>query len=364
MEIKRFIDVAIALPKEDSILITGDHGIGKSEAVYQIGAKLGLPVMERRLSQQSEGDLIGLPWKNEKNGSTGFYPPDWFMECTKKGHLLFLDEINRATPEVMQAAFELVLDRRLNGFNLHKDCRVFAAINTGTSYQVNQMDPALLDRFFIVELRPTSDEWLEWAANDGKVTDLVRDFIRQNPKHLEHTATIEPGKIYPSRRSWTKFSRAMDKLNLEKCLENGLLYPVCLGYTGVEAAIQFTDFVKNAHKILKAEDVLDKWSETEKYFAKNKVSNERIAALIERITTNAGEANWTSDQAENVNKFLRIIPPEFAIKLFSGITTAKAPFNEHNIGVCHKLWKEYVVGIILASEALNKKDEKSEEQSQ
>ena len=43
------------------ILIRGRHGIGKSEVVYQIGADLGLEVIERRASQMQEGDLLGMP---------------------------------------------------------------------------------------------------------------------------------------------------------------------------------------------------------------------------------------------------------------------------------------------------------------
>ena len=43
------------------ILIRGRHGIGKSELVYQKAKELGLPVVERRASQMTEGDLLGLP---------------------------------------------------------------------------------------------------------------------------------------------------------------------------------------------------------------------------------------------------------------------------------------------------------------
>ena len=43
------------------VLIRGRHGIGKSEVVYQFAAERGLPVVERRASQMTEGDLMGLP---------------------------------------------------------------------------------------------------------------------------------------------------------------------------------------------------------------------------------------------------------------------------------------------------------------
>ena len=43
------------------VLIRGRHGVGKSEVVYQIAASRDLPVIERRASQMTEGDLLGLP---------------------------------------------------------------------------------------------------------------------------------------------------------------------------------------------------------------------------------------------------------------------------------------------------------------
>src|SRR5437867_2646181 len=78
---------------------------------------------------------------------TRFNPPEWYMQACERPMVLFLDELNRATNEVMQAAFQIVLDRQLNGWKLHPLTRVYAAINMGANYTVNEMDPALLDRF-------------------------------------------------------------------------------------------------------------------------------------------------------------------------------------------------------------------------
>ena len=43
------------------ILIRGRHGVGKSEVVYQFAKSIGFSVVERRASQMTEGDLVGLP---------------------------------------------------------------------------------------------------------------------------------------------------------------------------------------------------------------------------------------------------------------------------------------------------------------
>ena len=58
------------------VLMRGRHGIGKSQLVYQFAGRRTLDVIERRASQMTEGDLIGLP--NIEGRSTKWNPPDWF----------------------------------------------------------------------------------------------------------------------------------------------------------------------------------------------------------------------------------------------------------------------------------------------
>ena len=57
------------------VLLRGRHGIGKSTVVYQIAKERGLPVVERRASQMTEGDLLGLPKVN--NNVTQWLAPEW-----------------------------------------------------------------------------------------------------------------------------------------------------------------------------------------------------------------------------------------------------------------------------------------------
>ncbi len=108
------------------VLLRGRHGIGKSTVVYRYAEKVNLPVVERRASQMTEGDLVGLP--TIKNNSTIFNPPDWFKCACDYPVVLFLDEVDRATIEVRQGIFELTDSRKLNGHALHPDTLIFAEV--------------------------------------------------------------------------------------------------------------------------------------------------------------------------------------------------------------------------------------------
>jgi len=112
------------------------------------------------------------------------------MSACKGPKVLLLDEYNRATTEVLQTAMQITLDRELNGWKLHPETRIYAAINASAEYIVNELDPAQADRFWTVDLEATVEDWLTWASElvNGKtrIDSVIIDFIRQNPGHLRH----------------------------------------------------------------------------------------------------------------------------------------------------------------------------------
>ena len=63
IDIKGFNQAAKDLFQVPGITVgmEGRNGIGKSALAFQIGEEMNLPVVEIRLGQMTEGDLIGLP---------------------------------------------------------------------------------------------------------------------------------------------------------------------------------------------------------------------------------------------------------------------------------------------------------------
>ena len=241
------------------ILLRGRHGIGKSCVVYQTAAALGLTVVERRASQMTEGDLVGLPVIS--GNCTTFNPPDWFKQACDEPVVLFLDEIDRATTEVRQGIFELTDSRKLNGHVLHNETLVFAAVNGGEhgeQYQVGEMDPAELDRYTVFDLEPTVEDWLTWAK-DTNINQVVWDFINNNRAHLEHEGSFEPNKVYPSRRSWVRLNNTLEAASLlmEKNIKDPAIYTLAQAFVGFEAAVKFKDFVSNFKHQVSVEDIID-----------------------------------------------------------------------------------------------------------
>ena len=108
---KELLDILKMVPAEQNIMLAGAHGIGKSRILTEYFEGEKMKVVTLFLGQMSDpGDLIGLPYKNEKTGQTDFLPPYWFP-VDGKPIVLFLDELNRARPEILQSVMDLTLNR-------------------------------------------------------------------------------------------------------------------------------------------------------------------------------------------------------------------------------------------------------------
>jgi len=295
------------------ILTRGRHGIGKSTVVYQLAEQLGMEVVERRASQMTEGDLLGLPKVNK--GITQWLAPEWLHTACNKPVILFLDEVDRATMEVRQGIFELCDSRKIAGKELHPDTLIFAAVNGGehgAQYQVGEMDPAELDRYTVFDLEPSIEDWLAWAKT--KVQTEVWDFINQNHQHLEHKEDFEPNKVYPSRRSWERLSVTLS--GLEEVEHGPTLYHLTTAFVGFEAAVAFNDFMKNYERQVTVENIIDegKIELTENW----KINDHN--ALIEKFKAKGTFDDRLEDnQLQNVANYFVSLPSEIAMSLWQAM---------------------------------------------
>lgn len=340
MTIGTFLKVAPVLPPSTSILLKGNHGIGKSQLGRQIAARLRksmttkFPVIDRRLSQCTEGDIIGLP--STDGAVTRFNPPDWYKQACEEPCFLFLDEINRATPEVMQAAFQIVLDRELNGWKLHKDTRVMSAINAAAAYTVNEVDPALLDRFWCVDLHATHKDWLDWARStpveeDEDKTSLqmrfnidpvIADFIMSaDGKWLDPIKNAEPSAVEPSRRSWDRLSMALTRAKLTESPNDPMFYAMCCGFIGLEATIAFVDFAKTIDNQVTGKEVLNDFERVKTKI--NRLGPEKQNIVIDKISDYILKEvkTLTDKQGANLKAFTQTLSYELRLTLWSKLTT-------------------------------------------
>ncbi len=244
IDAKELIEVLRLTPPEQNVMLVGKHGLGKSEIIR------GYYERERRmtvvaffLGQMSDpGDLIGLMHKDEATGRSLFLPPYWWP-VDGRPIVLFLDELNRARPEILQSVHELALNKTLAGKRLPEGSVVVSAVNEGNEYQLTDLDPALVSRFNLYEFAPTVEDWLLWAAAHG-VDPRVATFIQQNHAYLdgdekvgdEDLLTAHAGLVKtPDRRAWVRvanFVKPLDRID-------DLHIKIIAGMVGTSAALMF-----------------------------------------------------------------------------------------------------------------------------
>jgi hypothetical protein len=256
---KELLYILEQTPAHQNIMLVGKHGIGKSKIIEQYFMQQGQQVVTLFLGQMSDpGDLIGLPMENEHTGKTDFRPPYWFP-TDGKPIVLFLDELNRARPEILQTVMDLTLNKTLAGKHLPEGSRIISAINSGEEYQLTDLDPALVSRFNIYHFVPTVPEWLFWAAENG-IDSRVISFIEKHPDCLEHNTEQDNGlERTPDRRSWQRVSEWITGIKtFNRNVEKGIS-----GLVGVNAALQFVTFCKSEHGI-GAQEVLTQFTKYKK----------------------------------------------------------------------------------------------------
>lgn len=361
--------VVKTFPPEQSILIRGPHGIGKSAVTKALGEELNIPVIDLRLSQMTEGDFLGLPKlfdpvETEDGtvipGRTEFMPPAWYVQAMSEPCVLLLDELNRATPELMQCAFQLVLDRAIQGKKLHPETRVVAAVNNSHHYQVGQIDPALLNRFWVCDLRPSLKDWLKWATDSG-VDDIIIDFCRQHKDHwwYEPSKGLDPNKVYPTPRGWDMVNRALSCQTdasgtrlIDKPLD-AVTRHIVLGLVGLEAGMAFIDFHKNYDRVISADDVLKHYTKKVKPRVEAGVSVETIMGVNRRLLEHAKTNKWSKRAVANVDRWLRDIDNlELAFAFWNELVGTDGDLPEYNTKLLHKKSRDLILKALGAGSAV------------
>ncbi len=151
-----------------NVMLVGKHGVGKTAIITRACEELGLrtkywsaPLIDPDI------DLGGIPVPNKKTGTLDFFSNKEIWDA----EVIFLDELNRAAPRTLNMIFELLQFKSVHGKKLPNLKCVHCAINPpgAGSYDVQQLDDALMDRFYaFIEVRHEFPH------------EIVRRYVRQD----------------------------------------------------------------------------------------------------------------------------------------------------------------------------------------
>ncbi|HBF9056142.1 TPA: ATP-binding protein [Clostridioides difficile] len=344
-----FIDtlksVDLILSTGEVPLIVGESGIGKTALANKLAKEndWSLIVIDGNLLK--EGEIGGLPtiesyvgvnsngYKTEKK-TTVYAVHNKLREIDEeisksKTVLLFIDEINRCEHTVQQELMNLILNREINGYKLHDDVKILAAMNPSSKYgsdfdyQVVDMDAAQENRFVWLNMESEHTQWIKWAIDEG-IERKVIEFISTFPEYLHK---INEDDVRATPRSYERVSKIY-KVYKEKnnSIPRAVFLNVVKGNVGKVIAEEFISFIEsNSEPLISYEDVFlgESIDESIVESVKNE-SHTRLYLSAMNILKDL-ELNIKNDKYESNNyinrfiEFLKMYPVDLMIGIMKDI---------------------------------------------
>ena len=320
--VKRALLANLATDKRDlaiTPLVSGRHGIGKSQMVKSIAKDLGGVCITIEGGTLKEGEITGLPYQyKDENGQIRFrflpyyaveriqaeekrlfelsgrtvtqemlsgdenryamndLTPQEKIDALLSGKvrpvILFIDEINRTENSVYKELMNILLTRSVNGYEFPWWVFFVGAMNPSTQnsvYATNEMDPAQLDRFIKIKVGDNTKEWLSYGKTTG-IDPRILSFIKDNPKCLSSQAKDldDEEKPEPSPRGWDMVDTLLsseemlrpfftDKENDPKTVEKDMKNLVAAKLGASVATMFFASIVSKARALMPEEIFAD-----------------------------------------------------------------------------------------------------------
>ncbi len=246
------------------VLLWGDPGTGKTATVERYATEAGWAMVSVIASLHDPTDFSGLPVRD--GASVTYVPPQWACEVAAHDGvaLVFLDEVNTATPTTQNALMRMVQEHRVGYLHLGERVRFVAAANpSGQNSGAWDLSAPLANRFAHLQWPIQVDEWRRgyldgWPNLQSLHIDtapsveavrrqrqLQAAFVARRPKLLcdPPEATVSP-QGWPSPRSWDRLAHCLAVAQHAGAGDTASAV-IAAALVGEAAAAEFLAFVEN-----------------------------------------------------------------------------------------------------------------------
>lgn len=293
-----------------SVMLWGPPGVGKSQAVRQIAAKISkdsgkrVEVTDVRLLLFNPIDLRGIPVANEDRTLAVWLKPKIFQmdQSDEIVNILFLDEISAAPQSVQAAAYQITLDRVVGEHRLPDNCIVIAAGNRVTDKSVSfKMPKALANRLMHIEIEGSFASWKEWAIGAG-INSRVLGFLSFRSDVLFGFDPSNDDLAFPTPRSWEMVSNLLNHVRDDV---DGM-FPMIAGLIGNGTAMEFKAWCRVYRELPSLDEIFDGRA------AKVPKGTDAMYALVSSMTAYAADHKFDTGRIGNSLAYAAKLPADFA----------------------------------------------------
>ena len=308
------INAGIPIKVFPSVMLWGPPGVGKSQAVKQLGKEIEkntgkkTHITDVRLLLFNPIDLRGIPTANADKTLAVWLKPQIFQMDSSDGmiNILFLDEISAAPQSVQAAAYQITLDRMVGEHKLPENCIVIAAGNRTTDKSVAfKMPKALANRLLHIEVEGSFKSWKEWAIRTG-VNDKVVGFLSFRQQHLMTFDSGNDDLAFATPRAWEAVSNILKYVNSDV----DKVYSLIAGVIGTGLAIEFRAWAKVYKDLPEVADIFEGKQ------PKIPTGTDAMYALCAAMTAYAREHKDDMRGIANSVQYANRMPPDFSTVLF------------------------------------------------
>lgn len=302
----------------------GPPGVGKSDAVYEIGENIEkntgkkVNITDVRLLLFSPVDLRGVPVADDKHEFADWLMPRIFdMDSSKDViNILFLDELSAAPQAVQAAAYQITLNRTIGEHRLPDNTIVIAAGNRTTDRSVAfRMPNALANRLMHFELEVSFESWKRWARDNG-VNPLVVGYLAFDNRKIMADETNLDDRAFQTPRSWNYVSNILNAMGItEKGTNIDSLYDIISGCVGKAVTLEFIAWARMGNDLPMVADI---------FAGKNPnypKTQDALYALIGSINAYVSNKSKTITNVEldNMCAYAEKFPADFSMMLYRSL---------------------------------------------
>ena len=277
-----------------AVFLHGPSSEGKSARVKQIDPTCEIIYLRNATPESLNGKSV----YNQTTGEMIDVKPTWLKKleekCEKEPdrfHIVFLDEITNALPSIQGIAFNIVLDREVNGiWKLPENARIVAAGNDmKDSLAANKLAEPLFNRFAHVYIKTTTESWLKWASEHNIHPAIYSYIAYKKGKTLRSKYDGEKPNADP--RKWEMASKMLYATGSPEMLR---------ALVGEDITREFVQFCNQ--QVITLDDVIN-----------GNYTDRDIQALntAERYATTMGLSQVDDDNLEKVRSFVAGLGAEF-----------------------------------------------------